>query len=95
MGRKHDVVACVVEDPAERKFPEVGLVDLYDPETELTLTVDTSSKEFQKIYAQELENQDKVREDLLRKAQVDRVNVVNDENYVDPLIQFFRRRHPR
>jgi uncharacterized protein (DUF58 family) len=92
LGRKHEVVAIVVEDPAERNIPNIGLVDLHDPETGEVMTVDTSSSSFRANFQNEMKKRKQYRDDLLKKSRVDRIDVVNGKSYVDPVIAFFRRR---
>lgn len=46
LGRKHDVVACVVNDAAEYSLPQMGVIEVQDAETGEVLTVDTSSAGF-------------------------------------------------
>lgn len=95
LGRKHDVVAIVVHDAAETNLPNVGLLEMQDPETGELMTVDTSSSSFRSAYAAELRRQSDARDRMLRQAQVDRVEVDSAGSYVDPLIQFFSRRRGR
>lgn len=92
LGRKHEVVAILVEDPTEKTLPDLGLIDIHDPETGEVVTVDTSSSAFRRDYENEMKKRKMAREDLLKKSQVDRVDVVNGKSYVDPVIAFFRRR---
>lgn len=95
MGKKHDVVAVVVSDPAEREIPPIGLVDLSDPETGEILTVDTSSALFQRSYKQLLAQRNAARDQELRRAQVGRIDVVSDQDFVQPLVNYFKRRNRR
>ena len=95
MSKKHDVVAVVVEDPLELKMPQIGLVDLVDSETGETATVDTSSPVFRKAYADQMKAQKILREKELRASGVDRVEVVSGDNFVDPLVTYFRKKNAR
>jgi uncharacterized protein (DUF58 family) len=95
MSKKHDVVAVVVQDPAEMNLPALGLVDLVDSETGEMLTVDTSSPFFKKAYADEIAQQRQARERELRQSGVDRVDVVSGADFVDPLIAYFRKKNAR
>lgn len=95
LGRKHDVVAVVVRDAAESEIPQMGLVDLEDPETGEIMTVDTSSPAFRYAYQAERKKQEDARDRLLRAAQVDRVEIDSTADYVEPLISFFKRRQGR
>lgn len=93
IGRRHDVVAVVVEDDAEKKIPALGLVDLQDAETGEIVTVDTSSRRFQAQYAANYKQRAENRERQLTRAKVDRVYVDTSHSFVDPLIKFFSSRH--
>lgn len=92
IAKKHDVIAVIVDDPAERNLPEVGLVDLRDAETGEILIVDTSSKSFREAFNKEIQARSQRRESELRKAGVDRILVSTNEDFVAPLASYFRRR---
>ncbi|AHI06530.1 hypothetical protein BDW_10150 [Bdellovibrio bacteriovorus W] len=92
LGRKHDVVACVVNDAAEYELPDIGVVDVQDAETGEVITIDTSSKEFREKYLSEVLKKKEQRDRLLRLAQVERIDVKSSEDYVNPLIAFFKKR---
>ncbi len=93
VSRKHETVAVVVRDPCEDEIPDLGLVDLHDPETGEVLTVDSSSPVFRRAYALQMKEQMAHRERELRKAQVDRIDVTAGEDFVDPLIGYFRKKN--
>jgi len=95
MSRKHDVVACVVEDPLELNLPNVGLVDIYDSESGETVTVDSSSAAFRRAYADQMRGVRVARERELRQSGADRIDVVSGASFVDPLITYFRRKNAR
>jgi uncharacterized protein (DUF58 family) len=92
LGRKHDVVACVVNDAAEYSLPNMGVIEVQDAETGEVLTVDTSSASFRKEYEQAVQARKETRDRLLRKSQVDRVDVKSSNDYIDPLVAFFKKR---
>ncbi len=92
LGDRHDVVACVVQDIAEDELPDWGLVDLQDPETGEILTVDTSAPLFRKTYQQNHQQRKIHRDKMLRLAQVERIDVVTQGDYFDPLIKYFRKK---
>ncbi|WP_413560429.1 DUF58 domain-containing protein [Bdellovibrio sp. HCB209] len=92
LGRKHDVVACVVNDAAEYSLPTMGVIEVQDAETGEVLTVDTSSAGFRKEYEKAVLQRKEARDKLLRKSQVDRVDVKSSEDFVDPLVAFFKKR---
>lgn len=92
LGRKHDVVACVVNDAAEYKLPDVGVIEVQDAESGEIVTVDTSSTDFRQRYEVEVLKRKEQRDKLLRLAQVERVDVKSSEDYVNPLVAFFKKR---
>ena len=92
MARKHDVIACRVRDPAERSLPDAGLIDLEDPETGATLTIDAGSPEFRKTYEALVFKRDQERDAELKRARVDRVETSTDGEFLEPLIAYFRAR---
>jgi uncharacterized protein (DUF58 family) len=95
LSKKHDVVACVIQDPAELDLPSLGLVDLEDAETGQILTVDSSSPEFRRAYSTHVARLRADREQELRQANVDRVEVISGDDFVEPLVAYFRKKNAR
>lgn len=92
LGRKHDVVACVVNDAAEYSLPPMGVIEVQDAETGEVLTVDTSSASFRQQYEQAVQQRKEQRDRMLRLSQVERIDVKSSEDYVNPLVAFFKKR---
>ena len=95
LSKKHDVIAVVVQDPAELDLPALGLVDLEDAETGEVMTVDSTSPEFRRAYSRHIEALRSQREQELRQASVDRVEVVSGDEFVEPLMAYFRKKNAR
>lgn len=95
IGKKHEAVAVVINDPAELKLPALGLIDLEDPETGEVLTLDTSSRSVRSQYEAFMKERKSLRDQELRRAQIDRIDVMTDQDIVQPLIRFFQSRHRR
>lgn len=93
VASRHDTIAVYLHDPREQELPAVGLLDLTDAETGETITIDTNSLKTRKIYARDAADHRANTSELLRRCRVDQVFVQTDEGYVEPLIQFFRRRN--
>lgn len=91
-GQRHDTVAVELRDPREEELPPIGLVDLTDAETGETVTLDTRDPRGQEAFKTAVRDRRKRTEELLRRAGVDRVVVRTDADYVEPLIEFFRKR---
>lgn len=92
LGRKHDVVACVVNDAAEYGLPDMGVVEVQDAETGEIMTVDTSSRSLREEYQKAVLKRKDQRDRQLRLSQVERVDVKSSEDYVNPLVAFFKKR---
>ena len=95
VGRKHDLIACVIRDAAENEIPNVGLIELEDSETGERMVVDTGSPVFRRRYLQEMKRAKDERDQLLRRAQVGRIDIDTSKDFVDPLAEFFRRRNKK
>ena len=95
LGRKHEVVSVVVRDQLEQGLPSIGLMDLCDNETGEIVTIDTSSQSFQKEWRDLWKAKDIERDKLLRKSQVDRVDIWVNGDFVDPLVKYFKARQRR
>jgi uncharacterized protein (DUF58 family) len=95
IGRRHDVVAVVVEDAAEKKLPAIGLVEMEDSETGEVVLVDTRSASFQQDYVTAFKKVRESRDKMLTRSQIDQVRVDTSENFFDPLAKFFASRRLR
>ena len=93
VASRHDTIAVHLHDPREEELPAVGLIDLTDAETGETITIDTGYAKTRQAYAQDATSHRTQTSELLRRSRVDQVYVQTDESYVEPLIQFFRRRN--
>lgn len=93
LSRKHEVIAITIEDPAERVLPSLGLVDLEDPETGEIISVDFNSTTFRTKYEENLKKRKELRDKEFRLSQVEKINIISSENFLEPLIAFFKKRH--
>jgi len=94
-SRRHDLIALPVEDPGERALPNVGIVQLEDPETAKTFEVNFSDRrvraEFQRVSQRHRQD----REALFRRKKIDSVSLRTDQDYFPMLRSFFLRREQR
>ena len=94
-NRRHDVIAATVTDPREEELPPVGLVNLRDAETGAEVLVNTRNAAFRRAYAEAADTARRARDERLRKARVDVMNVRTDTPYVNEIHRFFRMRERR
>jgi len=94
-ARRHDVIAVVLDDPREAALPDVGLVELEELETGDRYVVDTGDRRVREAFAREAAETRRVRDRLLRSADVDAIPVTTDRSYTEALLRFFRMRERR
>ena len=95
LSRRHDVVAVVLDDPAERELPDVGVARLQDAESGELVEIDTSDPRVRSRYTDAIKAERTARQSMLRRLAVDEVIVPLELGYVDPLMRFFRARETR
>jgi len=93
--RRHDLIPIIVSDPREWELPNVGFVELEDPETgEMTL-VDTASRALRRDYALACARRASEREGLFHRMDTETIEIRTDRSYVEPLVKFFHKRERR
>jgi uncharacterized protein (DUF58 family) len=94
-NNKHDIIAVKITDPRERKFDNLGLIELEDAETGEVFMVDTGSRQFRREFsARAEEDLDGLRHGF-RLINLDFIDIPSDKSYIVPLINFFARRGKR
>lgn len=91
-NRRHDIIAIDVHDPLEKNIPNMGLVMLEDSETSEFYTVDTSDADWREEFSAKVEDFTSSKLDVFHKAGVDRIPVTAENDYIDDLALFFRKR---
>ncbi len=95
VNKKHDLVAIQILDPAELKFPNLGLLKVEDPETGEMLWIDTSSKKMMNQLKEDIYKKQSNFKKKMRRFGIDLVSISTDEDFVDPLLSFFKSREKR
>lgn len=95
VGRKHDLIGIVLDDRREKEIPNIGLVKLVDSETGAERWIDTSSKRVRSQMIFDRKASEKIRNSIFVKSHLDKIEVTTGSNYIQPLVQFFRRREKR
>lgn len=91
-ARHHDLVCVPVSDPAERDIPDVGLVELEDPETGELVLVDTSSKMVRAELAATAEADREELRRVFRKNAIDTLWIDTARPYINDVRALFRKR---
>jgi len=95
LGRKHDVIAVILNDPRELELPDVGVVALEDAETGATAFVDTSDRQLRTEYAERALRRRIDRRRALAKMKIDVLELFTDKPFVPALMAFFNARTKR
>lgn len=95
VGRKHDLIGVVLEDPREKELPKAGLIKFKDAETGEIRVIDTSNKFVRDEFYTYRKHNEKKRRQLFVTSRIDRINVNADQSYVKPLVDFFKLRERR
>jgi len=94
-NRKHDLIGIKISDIAESIMPNLGLVKIHDPETNQEFWIDTSS-ETERLRFSKYQN--KASDNFKKKCDkinFDLIQINTDGDYVDPLMNYFKRREKR
>ena len=94
-SKKHDIVALKVSDKREKTIPNIGIVPFKDSETEKVILLDTSSKLVRETFQKKQKEKQSEIEKLFPRCGVDLININTGEDYVKPLINFFKNRDRR
>ncbi len=94
-ARRHDLIAVRTADARERTWPDAGLVQLQDAETDEPFLVDTSSTAFRSGFAARQWDRRERFVRLARSSQADWLEVGTEGGHFDAMLKFFRRRERR
>ena len=95
VGRKHDLIGIVLKDEKENNIPRLGLVKFMDAETGAERYIDTSDNKFQRWYRKVQEENKQIRKNIFVSSHLDSIDITTGQNYITPLVQFFRMRERR
>jgi uncharacterized protein (DUF58 family) len=89
LRRRHEVIALRVIDTREREIPDVGYIELEDPENGEQLLVDTSDAAFRERYREIVSEAEKALHNDLARHRLHGLTITTDEPYEQPLRAFF------
>ena len=95
LGRKHDVIALVLNDPRELELPNVGVVALEDAETGNIVHIDTGDRRLREEYASTGRRRRTERRQALARMKIDSVDLFTDRPFVPALMALFNARTRR
>jgi len=95
LGAHHDVVAVQIRDPHERALPDVGLIAVEDAETGEVVRLDSARRKVRERFARLAEERAAEVRQLLRRANIETVEIDTSRSYVPTLLEFFVGRERR
>ena len=94
-NRKHDLIGIRLFDPAEKLFPNLGVLKVKDPESGSSFWIDTSSKREMEKLESKIQSDFDAFQNKAKKIGFDIISVATDQDFVEPLISLFRKRDKR
>ena len=94
-NKRHDLIAMRVLDPMERAIPSIGFINLEDAETGETIVFPGHGAKARLGYEESSRELHDSNREICRRAGVDMIDIVNGEDYIRPLMQFFKEREKR
>jgi len=91
-SNKHDLTAIRIIDPAEEQLPNIGLIQIQDPETGSINWVDTSSKAVRSKYEEDYHEFVSKFKSFCKHSGTDYLDLRVDRSYTKQLLEFFKRR---
>jgi len=89
MARKHEVIGVSINDPRDFDIPKGGQYVLQDPYSEKTVYVD--GNDYSTLYHEQAEKDLNVIKSIFKSTHSQFITLQTNENYINPLINFFRR----
>ncbi len=91
-ARHHDVIACPVSDPCETALPNVGLIELQDPESGELILVDTTSAAVREAFRANAESETEALMRFFKRTGIDTIALSTARPYINDVRALFRRR---
>ncbi len=94
-ARRHDVICCSLSDPREEELPDVGLLEIQDPETGELELLDTSSTALRDAFRDNARQEQEARAKLFRKHRIDALHLSTDRPFIEDIHKLFHQRQVR
>lgn len=95
VNKKHDLIGIRISDPAEKSIPNIGLFKGYDPESGDEFWIDTSSNKERKLLRKSISEKWDDFDKKCKKNKFSLLTVSTNQDYVEPIMNFFHRRERR
>ena len=92
INKKHDLIGIKISDPAELNFPDIGLFKIFDEENNQEHWINSSSKVMRDSLSIKIKNNLTKFRNKCKKNKFDLIEIDTVEDYVGPLINYFKKR---
>lgn len=90
---RHDLILVLVRDKRESDLPDVGLIELEDPETGEEIVFDTSDKRLVEEFKTKIEARDREFEKMCKNLGIDMIKLTAGESIIEPVCCLFSNRN--
>lgn len=95
MARRHDLIACPISDPREHELPDVGLLEVLNPETGELMLLDTKSKSFLDYFRKRAYEDEEEYQNLFKRLRIDSLYLSTTRPFIDDVRRLFKQRRIR
>lgn len=89
---RHDLISVLIRDKNEYQLPNLGLIEIIDPETKKKYIVDSSNNKIKINWNKKILEQEESIISLLEKNKIDLIKLYTDEPFIKEVIKFFKLR---
>ena len=89
---KHDIIGLNINDEREKNLVNVGMIKVIDSETGIIKWIDTSDKKNRNIFNYNHKKQAENLKNIFSSSGIDFININTGQDYIKPLMNFFKKR---
>lgn len=87
---KHEVIGIRISDNLEKELPNIGLIEIIDPESGQKIWLDTASATIRSKYQQLGKEKDKKFDQIFSKSAAAAIKINTTDSYIQALLRFFK-----
>ncbi len=91
-SKRHDIIGVNIHDPAEQSLPPAGLVKARDPESGITMTLDTNDPSIRSSFAKSYATRIYQFKEQFKRSKCDTMTLATDQSYIQEFHRFFKSR---
>ena len=92
INKKNDLIGIKISDPAELNFPNIGWFKIFDEENNQEQWINSNSKAMRNSLSIKIKNNFKKFRNKCKKNKIDLIEIDTVEDYVGPIINYFKKR---